>query len=112
LDNNSLLNWTERAIRNRKECPEFGWGERSFLETNHPAVLAHACTWRGNTLVAIHNLSRAACTVTISWPSGTEKLEAVFGRENQQPLQGVPSSIDLEGYDYRWLRLRVCQSAT
>src|SRR5207249_4442264 len=25
-DNNSMLNWTERMIRLRKECPEFGWG--------------------------------------------------------------------------------------
>src|SRR5205823_2938193 len=26
-DLNSLLNWTERMVRLRKECPEFGWGD-------------------------------------------------------------------------------------
>ena len=62
LDQNSLLNWTERAIRARKECPEFGWGRLTFLDTDQPAVLAHACTWRGRTLVGIHNFSHRSFT--------------------------------------------------
>src|SRR3569623_1818322 len=28
---NSLLNWTERMIRMRKECPEIGWGTWQLL---------------------------------------------------------------------------------
>src|SRR5262249_26425542 len=30
-DVNSLLNWTERIIRLRKECPEIGWGTYKVL---------------------------------------------------------------------------------
>ena len=40
-DPNSLLNWTERMIRVRKECPEISWGDFAVLRTNVPEVLAH-----------------------------------------------------------------------
>jgi maltose alpha-D-glucosyltransferase / alpha-amylase len=30
-DPNSLLNWTERLIRMRKEVPEIGWGDFVIL---------------------------------------------------------------------------------
>jgi maltose alpha-D-glucosyltransferase / alpha-amylase len=112
LDPDSLLNWTARAIRTRKECPEFGWGEMRFLETDDPSVLAHACTWRGQTLVAIHNLSRAMRSVRINWPKGTEKLELLFGQTIREPLSGTPAVLDLDPYDYRWLRLHCRTVAT
>jgi maltose alpha-D-glucosyltransferase/alpha-amylase len=111
LDHNSLLSWMEHVIRTRKECPEFGWGDMCFLQTDNPAVAAHACTWRDQTLVAIHNFSRADVSVRIEWPEGTQQLEQVFGRQYSEPLQGVPSIVDLDGYDYRWLRLRNCHAA-
>lgn len=105
LDFNSFLNWTERAIRTRKECPEFGWGDMQFLETDKPAVLAHACTWRDQTVVAVHNFSRASTTVKIRWPDGTGRLLHVFGRAVHEALPEGSPVIDLDGYDYRWLRI-------
>jgi maltose alpha-D-glucosyltransferase / alpha-amylase len=106
LDNDSLLNWVERAIRTRKESPEFGWGELRFLDTDHPSVLAHACTWRGNTVIAIHNFSRASCAVNVKWPEGTTELLHLFGRAIRDPQPGSSGVVDLDGYDYRWLRVR------
>jgi maltose alpha-D-glucosyltransferase/alpha-amylase len=106
LESESLLNWIERAIRMRKECPEFGWGTLRFLKTDHPAVLAHALTWRGRRVVAVHNFSRATCTVKIRWPRGTNQLLHLFGRHVHDSLPGADGVIDLDGYDYRWLRLR------
>ena len=35
-DPNSLLNWTERIIRMRKEVPEIGWGDFSVAATPRP----------------------------------------------------------------------------
>jgi maltose alpha-D-glucosyltransferase / alpha-amylase len=105
LDQNSLLNWTERAIRTRKECPEFGWGEVQFLDTDHPTVMAHACSWQGNTVVAVHNFSRAACSVKVKLPSGAKELLHLFGRTVHEPLSGSSPVIDLDGYDYRWMRV-------
>ena len=41
-DPQSLLNWTERIIRMRRECPEISWGSLIVLRTNEPQVLATA----------------------------------------------------------------------
>jgi maltose alpha-D-glucosyltransferase/alpha-amylase len=106
LDPDSLLNWTARAIRTRKECPEFGWGRLEFLDTDSPAVLAHMCTWRGQTLAAVHNFSSAPCSCRIKWPEDTQGLEQVFGRDTREQLPEAPAVLDLHGYDYRWIRLR------
>jgi maltose alpha-D-glucosyltransferase/alpha-amylase len=106
LDDSSLLNWMERAIRTRKECPEFGWGEMQFLETSHPSVLAHVCTWRGRTVIAIHNFSRASVAVDVQWPPGIGELIHLFGRGVHEPQPASTQTVDLDGYDYRWLRVQ------
>ena len=45
----SLLNWMERLIRRRRECPELGWGRCTLLDAGHAAVLAHRADWDGST---------------------------------------------------------------
>jgi maltose alpha-D-glucosyltransferase/alpha-amylase len=111
LESNSLLNWMERTIRTRKECPEFGWGNLRFLSTGHEAVLAHACDWRGSTVIAVHNFSRATATVTLALPDDTAEVVHIYGRQLHEPVHGTAQRavIDLDGYDYRWLRLRRAQ---
>ncbi|MEY2533502.1 MAG: hypothetical protein QOF29_1412, partial [bacterium] len=44
-DAGSLLNWFERLIRRRRECPELGFGTLQLLESGVPSVLAHRCDW-------------------------------------------------------------------
>jgi maltose alpha-D-glucosyltransferase/alpha-amylase len=106
LEFDSFLNWMERAIRTRKECPEFGWGRMQFLDTGQPSVLAHACEWRGSTVVAVHNFSRATASVKLKLPADVEETLDLYGRHLRQPAPGAEHIIDLDGYDYRWLRLR------
>ena len=38
-DPSSFLNWMERIIRMRKEVPEIGWGDFSFLPSGTPHVV-------------------------------------------------------------------------
>jgi maltose alpha-D-glucosyltransferase / alpha-amylase len=38
-DPNSMLNWTERIVRMRKEVPEVGWGDFKVLSLRDPAIL-------------------------------------------------------------------------
>ena len=52
----SMLNWTERIIRMRKEVPEIGWGDFAILKVRDPAVLALRYDWRNNSVVFLHNL--------------------------------------------------------
>ena len=54
---NSMLNWTERIIRMRKEVPEVGWGDFEVLPVRDPAVLAMRYDWRNNSVLFVHNLS-------------------------------------------------------
>ena len=56
-DPDSLLNWMERLIRRRRECPELGWGKPTLLDTGDAAVFAQRSDWEGSTVVAVHNLA-------------------------------------------------------
>ena len=55
-DPNSMLNWTERIIRMRKEVPEVGWGDFTVIATRDPAVLVIRYDWRNNSVLFVHNL--------------------------------------------------------
>jgi maltose alpha-D-glucosyltransferase/alpha-amylase len=98
----SLLNWFDRAIRIRKQCPEFGWGRWVIIDTDEPSVFAHSCQWNGKMVVAVHNLSNQPCTVTLKF-SCDRPLVDLFGDCQYEPWQGA-SALALEAYGYRWLR--------
>ena len=56
-DPSSLLRWTSRLIRIRKECPEIGWGTWDIVPTRPPNTLAIQYLWRNTSLVCVHNLA-------------------------------------------------------
>ena len=64
-DPDSLLNWFERLIRRRRECPELGFGTLTLLDTGAPSVLAHRCDWEGATIVAVHELGGQSAEVPL-----------------------------------------------
>jgi maltose alpha-D-glucosyltransferase/alpha-amylase len=98
-DPESLLNWMERLIRMRKECPEFGWGIFEQISSEGP-VFAHRCDWNGNTVVAVHNLSDRPASVVLPRSADWAKLVDLFGTEDSAPGE----EIELGPYDYRWMR--------
>lgn len=106
-DPNSLLSWMERLIRQRKECPEFGWGACQLTDTGSPAVFAHRCDWNGRALLALHNLSSkpASITLTIDEPQDCDGLIDLLGERALTPLDGRSVGVDLEGFGYRWYRV-------
>jgi trehalose synthase len=103
-DSGSLLNWMERMIRTRKECPELGWGDSRLLDAGDDAVLAHLCEWSGRALLAVHNLSGEAIEAELELGDGAEAVEDVLAGESR-PLDGGRLRLELEPYAYRWLRL-------
>ena len=56
-DPNSLLNWTERIIRMRKEVPEVGWGDVEIVDVGDNAVLGLRYDWRNNSVLFLHNFA-------------------------------------------------------
>ena len=96
-DPESMLNWTERIIRMRKECPEIGWGDFTVLDTGNRAVLAVRYEWRNNAVVVVHNLGAEQAEVTLRVPE--EKLVDLL---TDGGLQG--HRVTLEPYGFRWYR--------
>ncbi len=105
-DPTSRLNWMERMIRRRKEYREPGSGEWTILDTGNPSVFAHACQREGSTLIAVHNLTDEACTVTLDlndFPEG--HLADLHGDKQYEAIEDEEHHIDLDEYGYRWFHL-------
>jgi trehalose synthase len=100
-DPHSLLNWFERLIRRRRECPELGFGTLELLDLEAPSVLAHRCDWDGATIVAVHELAGREAEVALPVEDG-EALVDLFG-DAQHPL---PATLRLEPYAAHWFRVR------
>ena len=105
-DPNSLLNWTERMIRARKECPEISWGNFVVLRTNAPEVLAIRFDWRNTSLLTLHNFSSAKQNVKIKVDCPNDKLlvEVFDGRHSNAHNDGS-HRVAMEGYAWRWFRV-------
>jgi maltose alpha-D-glucosyltransferase / alpha-amylase len=105
-DPSSLLNCTERLMRMRKECPEFGWGDYQLVRTGSPHVLAVLATWRRNAVVAVHNFAAEAQEVTLAIP-GAERapLTNLLTPEHSSPDTRGRHAVALEPYGYRWFRV-------
>ena len=104
-DPNSMLNWTERMIRLRKECPEFGWGSYKVLKTGDTSVLAIRYDWRNNSVVTIHNFheKQKSITLDVGTEEGTRLINLLAGEHSDAGPKGK-HKIVLEGYAYRWYR--------
>ena len=106
-DPRSLLNWTERAIRTRKEVPELGWGAWKVLDSDHPGVLAHRCDWQGRGVVVLHNFHPDPAEVAVDLGDDVEPgrvlLDLFADRHYDRATTGQP--LALERFGYRWLRL-------
>ena len=105
-DPDSLLNWFERLIRRRKECPELGWGRFRLLETAEAPVFAHRADWDGDAVVAVHNLAGDAVRTSFALDDGEEGLVDLFDTEQVEPGAGGRVELALEPYAARWFGVR------
>jgi maltose alpha-D-glucosyltransferase/alpha-amylase len=105
-DPQSLLNWTERIIRMRKECPEISWGTFSVLRTTEPSVLALRYDWRETSLVTLHNFANR--DVKVKLKVGVERDEMlvdVFSDLHSRKRNDGLHLVALDGYAWRWYRV-------
>ncbi|PKQ27293.1 MAG: trehalose synthase [Actinobacteria bacterium HGW-Actinobacteria-4] len=109
-DPNSLLSWITLLIRRRRERSEFGWCEVALVPADHEAVFAHAATYRGSTVVAVHNFADQPLEVKLS-PDGLKPGLELFdqlveGSGNPEPVTIASDgtlTLTLERYGCRWL---------
>ena len=105
-DNKSLLNWTERMIRMRKEVPEFGWGDFEALDTGNAAVLALHYTWRNNEVLAVHNLIDQVVEIELQLKGEAgKKLVSLFDHAHSEADRRGRHRLILEPYGYLWYRM-------
>jgi maltose alpha-D-glucosyltransferase/alpha-amylase len=105
-DPNSLMDWTERTIRMRKEVPEIGWGDFSIIPTGQPEVLAIRYDWRNNSVLFVHNLSAVPTEVEFGSAAKVEgQLVNLLASDHSTPDASGKHCILLEPYGYRWFRV-------
>jgi maltose alpha-D-glucosyltransferase / alpha-amylase len=102
----SLLNWTARMIRLRKECPEIGWGRCTVLESGSPHVLALRYDWRGNSVLVVHNFDEKPHEAEIVPDvEGADRLSNLLRAEEHRADPRGVHRIALDALDYRWFRV-------
>jgi maltose alpha-D-glucosyltransferase/alpha-amylase len=107
-DPNSMLNWTERIFRMRKEVPEVGWGDFKVIAARDPAVLVIRYDWRNNSVLFVHNMHEQPREISfaVGIPGETGKLLVNLLSENHSHAdQRGRHTLVLEGYGYRWYRV-------
>ena len=107
-DPNSLMNWMERIIRMRKETPEIGWGDFSFISAKATDILIMRYEWRDNSVIIVHNLSPFPRELSFSVGTGPKQacsLINLLSDDHSQPIDGNKHRILLEPYGYRWYRV-------
>ena len=107
-DPDSLLNWTERIIRMRKEVPEIGWGDFTFLQTRDAAVLVMRYDWRNNSVLFVHNLS--ASPREVKFATGLQGKEAsllvnLLTEDHSHADEDGNHCLMLDAYAWRWYRV-------
>jgi maltose alpha-D-glucosyltransferase/alpha-amylase len=105
-DPNSLLNWTERIIRTRKECAEISWGDWTILPRLPDAVLGMRYDWNDRATIVLHNFADRPCAVRlrVDGPDG-RRLVNLLSQSTSEADESGRHLIDLEPYGYRWFRV-------
>ena len=105
-DPESLLRWTIRMIRLRKECPEIGWGDWDVVATRSPHVLALLYRWGANALLCVHNFAGRPLEVSLRVQAeGGDRLTDLMVDEESRADGRAVHRLDLREYDYRWYRV-------
>jgi len=106
-DPDSLLNWLRRALRARRQRPEFGEAGWEALETGDRAVIALRYQTDFDDTLAVHNLSSQPCRVKLRRRATPRAKRAkpssvdIFANRAYDQWQG--SVIELDAYGYRWI---------
>ena len=107
-DPNSMLNWTERIIRMRKEVPEVGWGDFEIIQTHDQSVLAMRYDWRNNSVLFVHNLAAQPREIVLSTGIAGEAgrlLVNLLSEDHSRAETAGKHRLLMEAYGYRWYRV-------
>jgi maltose alpha-D-glucosyltransferase/alpha-amylase len=107
-DANSMLNWTERIIRMRKEVPEVSWGDFEVIDTGTASVFAIRYDWRDNSVLFLHNLDPKPREISFhpGLPDGKgDLLVSLLTDQHSHAGKRGRHDVLLEPFGYRWYRV-------
>jgi len=107
-DANSMLNWTERIVRMRKEVPEIGWGDFEILQTRDTRVFAMRYDWRNNSVLFVHNLDSRPREIYLDpgIPGDAGQLLVnLLSDDHSRADENGKHRLLIEAYGYRWYRV-------
>jgi maltose alpha-D-glucosyltransferase/alpha-amylase len=99
----SLMEHVQRLVRTRRSCPEVGWGQCEMIETQESSVLALRYDWRGQVVVAVHNLADRPVTAGIRL-SGVDQLRPLLCSGDDRSMQSAAEPIRLAPHGFGWFR--------
>lgn len=103
-DPDSLINWFQAMIGALRECPEIGVGTPAAVDIPAPrSVLVHRFDAPEGSILLLHNLAGTPERVDLSSVEGIDAAYQMFGDDRFDA--GGPD-VPLNGFGYRWLRLR------
>jgi maltose alpha-D-glucosyltransferase/alpha-amylase len=106
-ERNSLLNWIERKIRMRRECPEISWGDWRILDVDTSGVLAMRYTWQERALVFLHNFTHTPRAVRLRASDvRSPMLVDLLAQHDSHADESGRHVVELQAFDYRWFRER------
>jgi hypothetical protein len=102
-----MLNWMERLIRTRKECPEIGWGTCQLLDAGTPTVFAQRFDWGDRITIVLHNLAGKEHKARLHFDNceDWEHLHDLLGDGDPELLRDEGLALQLHPYGSRWLRV-------
>jgi maltose alpha-D-glucosyltransferase/alpha-amylase len=104
-DPHSLLNWMERKIRMRRECPEISWGTWKIVDVKARPVLAIRYDWQGHVLFIVHNFSeKPQAAIVDANAAGERQLVDLLATNDSRADERGRHQIDLGPFGYRWFR--------
>ncbi|WP_370634725.1 alpha-amylase family protein [Cesiribacter sp. SM1] len=105
-DPNSLLNWTARIIRLRKENPEIGLGDWEILDVGSPDVLAIQYQGEGRSLIVLHNFSPAPKQIQLKGNFDTDEMINLLTDDEANKFKKGKRQITINGFGYQWYRIQ------
>jgi len=103
-DPQSLLNWTARTIKLRKECPEIGLGSYSVVESGSESILAIRYEFENKSVVILHNFSPQPQKAVFSAGKSSKLYDLISEKGDVNAANGK-FSIPMDGYGYKWFRV-------
>ena len=90
-----------------RECSEIGVGTPSIVDVPaRRSVLVHRFDAPEGSMLLLHNLADEPATVDLSSLGAQPEAYEVFGDAPYEPLGRRFGEVRLDGYGYRWIRLR------